>query len=220
MADDVRLLGQVGPQSSGLGPVQAVRLTPDGSVVVSDLHGDYYESNVRGNMFVGASASAGIAILLPATTGGHPTLFNPLGSGVNVSITRLELSYVSGTHAPGAFEWAKTLSAGAAAATGAAILTATAVTAVPAMLGGTGVSKVIWSPTTNTFTAAPTFYRPVGIGLHTGASATAINPDVLIVDYKGDLVIAPGNAISLCYQTTTTTALFQVGLTWEEIPVL
>lgn len=208
---------QVGPLTGADGSQLQQRAGRDGGTVVTELHGKYYEQTSRGNVYTGRSASGGIAILVPATGGGHPTLFNPLGSGVNASIICLELSYVSGTAAPGAFEWASTLSAGATVATAAPIATFTAVATTNQLMGSGNVGKVLWSPTTNTFTVAPVFYRPIGFGLHTAAAATAIEGAVMRFYYDGDLVIAPGNALSLCYQTTTTTAVFQVGVTFEEV---
>lgn len=167
--------------------------------------------------FTGASASAGIAIVLPATGGGHPTLWNPTDSGVYAHVRLLELSWVSGNNAPGAVEWAGVINTGAAVATGAPIATATLV--APTGVFGQGVNnKVKWSPTTNTFTAAPVFVRPAGISLFTGVGTTAVAPYVLRAAYeKDDFVLGPGSAMCLCFQTTTTTALFQVGVTWEEI---
>lgn len=167
--------------------------------------------------YTGASASAGIAIILPATTGGHPTLWNPTDSGVYAHVRLVELSYVSGNNAPCALEWAAVTNTGAAVATGAPIATATLV--APTGKLGEGVNnRVKWSPTTNTFTAAPVFIRPAGISLFTGVAATAVAPFVLRAAYEqDDFVLAPGSAVCLCNQTTTTTALFQVGVTWEEI---
>jgi hypothetical protein len=189
-----------------------------GETVVTELHGKYYEQTSRGNTYLGRSASAGIAILLPATGGGHPTLWNPLGSGVNASLICLELSYVSGTAAPGAFEWASTLNAGATIGTGAPVVTFTAVASTNMLMGSGNVGKCLWAPTVNTFTAAPVFYRPLGFGQHTITAAAAVDSAVLRLYYDGDFVIPPGNAISLCYQTTTTTCLYQVGLVYEEVP--
>ena len=167
--------------------------------------------------YTGVSASGGIAILVPATGGGHPTLWNPTDSGVNVHVRRLELSYVSGNNAPCALEWAAVTNTGAAVATGAPIATATLV--APVSILGQGVNnKARWSPTTNTFTAAPAFLRPTGISLFTGVAATAVAPFTLIAQYEqDDFVLGPGSAVCLCNQTTTTTAVFQVGVTWEEI---
>lgn len=167
--------------------------------------------------YTGVSASAGIAIIVPATTGGHPTLWNPSDSGVNVHVRLLELSWVSGNNAPCAIEWAFVSNTGAAVATGAPIATATLVAPVGTI--GQGVNnKAKWSPTTNTFTAAPAFLRPAGISLFTGIGTTAVAPFTLRAAYEqDDFVLGPGSAVCLCNQTTTTTALFQVGVTWEEI---
>lgn len=204
--------------NDGLTGNDALRATKLGATVTTTLHGRYAEQNIRKRVYTGVSASTGIAIIAPATGGGHPTLWNPSDSGVYLSVIRLELSYVSGNNAPGALEWASTVSTGSQAATGAAILTATLVAPV-GVVGGTLSNKGKWSPTTNTFTAAPAFLRPTGLSLFTGVAATAVAPFLLRADYDGDLILAPGTAISLCDQTTTTTALFQVGVTWEEIPV-
>lgn len=169
--------------------------------------------------FTGSSASAGIALIVPATTGGHPTLWNPANSEVYVHVRRLALSWVSGNNAPTAIEWAAVENAGTTHATGAPIATATLVAAVQ-RLGQGSSAKAKWSPTTNTFTAAPVFTRAAGISLFTGVGATAVAPFVLVADYEqDDFVIAPGAAICLCSQAATTTALFQVSVTWEEIAV-
>ena len=167
--------------------------------------------------FTGVSASTGIALIVPATTGGHPTLWNPASSDVNVAIRRLELSWVSGNNAPTAIEWAAVLSAGVTHATGAPIATATIVS--PNGTLGSGVSnRAKWSPTTNTFTAAPVYLRPAGISLFTGIGTTAVAPFTLVVTYEADeFVLAESTAVCLCTQAATTTALFQVAVTWEEI---
>ena len=167
--------------------------------------------------FTGVSASAGIALIVPATTGGHPTLWNPDGSDVKVHVRLLELSYVSGNNAPTAIEWAAVNPAGAGVATGAPIATATLVAPIN-ILGEGSDNHAKWSPTTNTFTAAPVFHRPTGIALFTGVASTAVAPFVLRATYEqNDFVLAPGTAVCLCTQAATTTALFQIAVTWEEI---
>ncbi len=202
----------------GLTGNDADRTMRDGAKVMAQVHGRYLDSTIRGRVYTGVSASTGIALIVPATTGGHPTLWNPSDSGRYLSIVRLALSYVSGNNAPGAIEWAYTANTGASIGTGQPILTGTRAAPV-GVVGGALDHKGVWIPTVNTFTAAPTFLRPTGLSLFTGVAATAVAPFVLRADYHGDLVLAPGVALSLCDQTTTTTALFQVAVTWEEIPV-
>lgn len=188
-----------------------------GDVIYSELHGKYAEQTRSGRTFFGVSASTGIALIVPATTGGHPTLWNPLGSGVNLSIIALELSYVSGTNAPTAIEWASTLNTGSTVATAAPIATFTNVVPTSSMIGSKFTSNAFWAPTVNTFTAAPVFARPTGLALDTMAAASTNAPFSMIVRYDGDLMLAPGVALSLCSQAATTTALFQVCCVWEEI---
>lgn len=194
----------------------AVRVTRDGAQVVSQAQGKYLESAIRGRVYTGSSASTGIALIVPAVTGGHPTLWNPADSGRYISVVRLRLGYVSGANAPTTVEWAYTLNTGSAAGAGLAITAATLVAPI-GVVGGALDYKAKWSPTTNTFTAAPTFFRSAGLSLFTGLAATAVAPFQLEADYDGDLVLAPGAAISLCTQAATTTALFQVSVTWQEI---
>lgn len=204
--------------NDGLSPSDAIRVARDGSQVVTQSHGRYYEQTSRGRIYTGNSASAGIALIVPATTGGHPTLWNPADSDVHVSVIRLRLGWVSGNNAPGALEWAYTLNAGSTHATGAPIATATLVAPV-GVLGGAVQNKAKWSPTTNTFTVAPIFLASAGISLFTGVAATAVAPFMCRADYDGELVLAPGTAISLCSQAATTTAVFQISVTWEEIDI-
>src|SRR3990167_3316600 len=115
-------VGIAGPHGNGLTGQDADRTSIDGGKVVTGLHGTYYEQTARGRLYTGVSASGGIALIVPATTGGHPTLWNPADSGRNLSLIRLALSWVSGNNAPGAVEWASVTATGSAIATGAAIL--------------------------------------------------------------------------------------------------
>lgn len=205
-------------ESDGVAQFDGIRIGRDGGQIVSGLHGKFYEQASRGRLYTGSSASTGIALIVPGATGGHPTLWNPSDSGINVSIIKLELGWVSGNNAPGAIEWAYTLNAGSTHATGAPIATATLVAPV-GVLGGAVSNKAKWSPTTNTFTAAPVFLRSAGLSLFTGISTTAVAPFSLFACYDGDFVIAPGTAVSLCTQMATTTAVFQVSVSWEEISI-
>lgn len=190
-----------------------------GAAETFNVHGKHYEASRKGRLFVAASATGGIALIAAAAGGGHPTLYNPLGSGRILSVVSLRLAYVSGANAPGSLAWNYTKDAGAQAATGAssAILTAAKVAVENSMLGRGVDSKAIWSPTTNTFTAAPAYGRPIGQSLFTGLAATAVAPFQMGEDYDGDLNIAPGAAISLVTVQATTTALLRITVVFEEI---
>jgi hypothetical protein len=211
-----RLDGYVGTNIMGDGSQQGAlaRFGRDGSLVVCENHGKYFEQALRGNMYVASTLTAGIALIVSATTGNCPTLWNPLGSGVNAEIVRLSVTYISGVTAPTALYWMITSPAGSAIATGAPIATFTAVAAANLLIGQGKVSSCRWAPAICTFTAAPAYYTATGIGLGTGAPTVV--PSVINVDYDGLLVIPPGTAISLCSQAATTTALYAVSLYYGE----
>lgn len=192
----------------------------DLQLYVDSLHSPFNAAVARGNTYIYSTLPAGIALLVPATTGNHPTLWNPAGSGVNLNVLGLFLSYASGTDAPTALEWAGTTKAGNQAATGSPILTFTNVAPVNALFGGPVNNKAQWAPAVNTYSAAPVGFAALGVGLHTNTAAGVTPPDVLFIPYSGMLGVAPGNAISLCSVAATTTALFMVSLVVEEVPIL
>ena len=190
----------------------------DAQLLADGLHGKYYHAAINNRLYNFTSATGGIAQIVAATTGGHPTLFNPKGSGRVLSIRRLNVGYVSGNNAPGSLAWNIVENAGAdIGPAGAAILTATRVAGTNAAAGGPYDSKAYWSPTTNTFTAAPVFWRPISLSLFTGVAATAVAPFPLFEDYDGDLLILPGAAVCLVTVQATTTSLLRIGLVVEEV---
>jgi hypothetical protein len=203
-------------EHDGIANVDALRISRDGAQVVTLAHGAYFEQCVRGRVYTGVSAVGGIALITTATTGNHPTLWNPSDSGRYVSIIRLSLGWVSGNNAPGTLAWYTTSNTGSTVATAAPIATFTQVAPV-GVIGGALDNRARWSPTTNTFTAAPAYHRNSGISLFTGVAATAVAPFVIRTDYDGELILAPGSAISLCSVAATTTAVFQIALVWEEV---
>ena len=192
--------------------------TEDRALLAPPRHGKYYDIAEQGRLFLATSATAGIAIIVAATTGGHPTLLNPMGSNRVINVRRLLMGYVSGDNAPTSLCW-NTTTFGAQPATGAShnVLTATKVAVVSARVGGPVDSRAWFAPTVNTFTAAPSYYRPISLSLLTGVAATAVAPFSMVEEYDGDLTIEPGNGICLVTQAATTTALFRYTILFEEV---
>lgn len=191
-------------------------LGDNGELLTAPIHGKYYYAARRNRLYVASSATGGIAIIQAATGGGHPTIWNPLGSGRILSVKRLLIGYVSGNNAPTSLAWNLVENAGSQPATGSPILTATKVAVVNAMAGGPVDAKTYFSPTTNTFTAAPAFWRPTNLSLFTGVAATAVAPFTWGEEYDDDLLIEEGAAICLVTQAATTTALFRYSVLVEE----
>lgn len=204
--------GLVGPQTLSNGAAQPLRQTKFGSQVTHESNGKHFEETLNGNAFIYHIASQ--ALLLSATTGGHPTVINPTGSGVIFVPTCLRISFISGTTVIGAVILAETLAA--VVGTGATIVTATIVAAKPALRGSGGAPRCLWSPTTNSFTAAPTSVCATGINL--GAAAPT-GTGTYEAKFDGSIAFYPGTACSVCYTVTTSTALFQVSLFGLEVPL-
>jgi hypothetical protein len=197
------------------------RVTREGATVINQLHGEYAEQLRRGKIWIATAGVAGLALITSATTGGHPTIFNPAGSGVFLSFISLSLnSMESGSMAPSALGWYATTSAGSGAATGGAILTFTEVAPINALVGFGGTSAAKWAPATNTFTAAPAFYCGADFSLVTlGSANTASVPFSMVAEYHGKLGLYPGTALSLCSVAATTTNKFIPCLVYEELPL-
>lgn len=187
-----------------------------GEQVNCDIHGLHYENAVRNRMFVYGVASQ--ALLLSATTGGHPTVWNPATSGMLFIPTKVCLSFISGTTVIGGVNWHITTGAGNAVAATLPIKSATLVAAQSANVGNsnTRASAMNWSPTTNTFLVAPTFLAATGLNL--GAAAPT-GSGTYEAKQDGSIVIWPGTALSLCYTVTTSTAVFAVSIFGVELPV-
>ncbi len=174
----------------------------EGAVLVSLYSPAYYEAVKADRVFIYNMLSQ--AILLSATTGNVPTIVNPASSGRNFVPLALRVAWISTAYTAGALAWAISRNVGSTFGTGAPIPTLTQVAQINARVGvnTNNTSKMIWSPTTNTFTAAPVVFAATGIGHVLTAVDTVDN-----VVYNGEIVIEPGNALSLVYTVTTMTSL-------------
>lgn len=202
----------VGPQTSGNASAVTPRASKFASTVTAETNGKHFEETLNGNLFT--YTIAGQALVLAATTGGHPTVINPAGSGVIFVPVALRISFVSGTTVIGSVVLATTLNA--VVGTGATIPTATLVAAKSAMRGSAFAPRCAWSPTTNTFTAAPTVDFATGINL--GAAAPT-GTGTYEAKFDGAVAYYPGTAMSVCYTVTTSTALFTTTILGIEVPL-
>ena len=178
------------------------RGTTEGAVLTANMGPKYLEAVKNDRVFIYTMLSQ--ALILSATSGGHPTIINPIGSGRLFVPLALRIAWISTAYTAGAVAWALTRNSGTGAATAAPILTATLVAQINARMGvnTNNTSKMLWSPTTNTFTAAPTVVAAAGISHIVTATDSAD-----YATYDGELVLEPGNALSLVYTVTTATSL-------------
>lgn len=208
---------EVGPSRAPDNTVTRARGGNQGEIITGEMSGKHFEQCLRGKTFNYTVASQ--ALLLAATTGGHPTVINPMGSQYLFIPLSLTIGFISGTTVIGSVVIGDTLNVAGAPATGGPILTATLATPVGAFRGsGPNVkSNMLWSPTTNTFTAAPTINEATAINLGAADPTNSGGPHKHYFD--GLTIYGPGSAMSICYSVTTSTALFNITLKGLEIPI-
>ena len=194
-----------GPQSASDGNIAAAaRGGKQGDLIVSELHGRYYEQTYRSNMFSVMTQGTGVTTTAAlATTFTGLAVGNPLGSGVNLVINKA---------------WVTEFAVGAAATVGvmggAGSITASLVPQSRLLASGT-LSKA-------TATAGQTISTPLLICTfgQTGSLATTgygLGPAASI-DFEGSLIVPPGSFIA-SYTAVITTSALQFGYAWEEVPV-
>jgi hypothetical protein len=208
--------GQVGqslPAASGSTP--AVRVGNLGDMIVSELHGRYYETTYRRNMYVGASTGQNIStggLVGAGTTANTAILYNPMTSNVNLVLNKVGINT-------------------------SVVGTANAVVGLATGFSSTGIGAIV-SPsisvggTATTRGAVPG--QPAGQGIVYGSanlvtgstvshSLTSINSAVAtqgtVVDLEGSLIIPPGGFVSLYASAAQTGSQFFVSYQWEEVPL-
>jgi len=222
----MQIQGQVGAPVTSYGPgaLPNLRAGQLADLVVSQLHGKNYETNYRYNLF---SAIVNNVTqnnnMTSATSSGTPaapilTIYNPVGSGKNISFVRMTQAFTSGT-ATGPNLWN-------------IIPNAQNITATPSggntnIIGNTistvsnnnaGSIARVWNNTsltsqTNTGIAFRTAGGP------TSAASVAGQIQTFTEDFQGDFIIVPGNAVALCTYANGTSLVMNVYLTWEELPI-
>lgn len=217
----------VGQQRAGDGQQVIARAGNQGEMIASQLHARYFEANMRGNLFTfGISNTAlvaanAIATGLTATAQPVIGLWNPMGSGVWLSVLRVvlrETTLANSAVAPGGFAWV--YSAGNSQITTGSNPINTRDLAVigSSKAKGFAVSTALTGLTNNlAFLTA----SPLG-GLNAAGPATAVpqpgGPGMVEVD--GAIMVPPGGVAAIMNQVSTTTVSVSVGIVWEEVPIL
>lgn len=179
-----------------------------GAAVNGESLGRHFEDNAKGRLFSFTTLTPA-ALLLAATTGNCPTIWNPSDSGKIFIPTNVSLAFVSGTTTIGSVLWAVTAAQAGqlVVATVGPIITFTKVTPASNSLGDpkAKASGMLWAPAVCTFVAIPTIVKPTGINL--GAAWPTNCGGLIDAPQDGRLILWPGQALSLVYSVTTSTAL-------------
>lgn len=178
----------------------------NGIAPVSDLHARYATQALGGNIYHACSAVGGVSIPAPSSTAPICVLWNQAGSGLNIVLVEVAISYVSGTTAPGGIHMG--FQAGTGAGIGTPISAFTHVDPFTGIVGNVyDQPRIRFAPATTTFGAALTQGPFLGLSYGAVVAATTNGPQESARDLYGLHVIPPGVAIAPC-AVVLTTALY------------
>lgn len=202
--------GQVGPasaQSVAAGATPAVRLGQQGDVVVSELHGRYYETTYRR-----AGYSASITTGVPTSAASTTTftglvVYNPLISGVNLVINKASQQYVTVFAANAVVGWQ--VGQGAAALSGTSAANTVQTSNFAGQPVGMGVA----------YSAATLPVAPVLNRIIASANTTVVLNQLPTLDLEGSVIVPPGGYFATYTSTASAAAGMVASVSWEEVPV-
>jgi hypothetical protein len=202
-------VGQPSTTSIQPGTTPTIRQGQLGDVIVSELHGRYYESAYRRNLFNAAVQGTGITTSAGLVTGYTGlALTNPTSSTVNLVVTKVGY----GVNAAPAAVMVVSLAFNTSTT---AVTQTTAITGRNNFLGGAAPQGLAASATT--FPTAPINSHILGV---IGTNAiTAINETVDLIDMEGSIVMPPGSYIAIVTSTASAATSFWGSFQWEEVPV-
>lgn len=211
--------GQVGSPAASLPPgsnATPVRQGQLADVIVSELHGRYYEGAYRRSRFGGAMqavlATATIAGLSTAITG-VSVLANPNGSSVNLVIEKVGLGIII---APAA-----ALVYGLATGQSTTALAGTLTSLTPKSKNvGSGAQPVglLYASAAITLPVTPTVDTVLG-ALDTGAITTSPAGGGGSFELNGSILLPPGGFACLWTSAVLAASAHIMSWDWEEVPV-
>lgn len=214
--------GQVGApaQSMSTGSTPAIRQGALGDVVVSELHGRYFEQAYRRNMFSGAIAGAtGVTAtalgVITATAYTGLVLYNPPNSQVVLSLQKV------GWALPIAPAAATVVSLGQFYSPGVPYTTTAVTTRNNYIQGPAPVGQLYSVATFGISTTAPVSTTPVyTLGWVGTVAATSTSNQYNVQDLEGSIVIPPGGGVCYYLSTVANTNGFFGSMAWEEVPIV
>jgi hypothetical protein len=211
---------RVGLNTQADGTPMPLRATRMGGLANADSQGRYYEQVSRGNVFslilaaTTTNISAGNIDAATAAASTQFALWNPAGSGKNLSLLKFAVNVISGTLPAGGLHhsWGTAPS-----------IATTVVSPISNNLLGAPPNCVARAATHATGTAltgggALNLLRDADLQFTAGAAAILMTAKA--VEYiDGDIVIQPGYLWVPTWTAVGTTVLNGYSITWEEIPV-
>ena len=229
MALQIQTLVGPGNVNSADGVPSQPRSGRQNDVIISELHGRFYEQAYRNSLFSGGMALTSIsnATFTVATTGATATpivgIWNPTSSGVNAVVLQAHVNAIitAATNTGcGGFSW-QTATGQAAITTGAAPMSRSTLLAVGSkckdMSGAalTGLSGATVVRQGSSIACGSAFnFSFVG----TAAGPATINV-AGVENFDGGLIVPPGGILGLFANTTPVVHSAVSAILWEEVPV-
>lgn len=215
------------PSAAGSNAIVNGRAGQQGDLIVSELHGRFYEANYRGNVYFGGHGSlialSANTITLTATTTPILGVWNPANNTNNLVMLQASLNVVANNltsgAGPGVFVWAISNSNGAIS-TGSNPFNAKTLLA-SGSAARTFSGNVALTGLTNNLVvvAGSTLPSPSGLTYTTLASTALLPSYAGTENFDGALIVPPGGVLALLNTTSSTVFSAAGRLTWEEVPV-
>jgi hypothetical protein len=179
-----------------------------GDIMVSELHGRYYEQTYRGKCFSASIQAVATSTVGLATTYTGLVLSNPVASTVNLVLNKASvMQSVIQSVQPEAY-------AIACGYNGTTDVTHTTPLAIKSNLIGSGDSSAARADISATLPTAPFYHTFV----HNTASAT-VNGTGSVVDLEGSIILIPGAYAMWVTPAQASVAGLWFSFSWEEVPV-
>lgn len=203
-------LQKVGPNWGGQQTGTPFRAAISGASVVTDAHGRYFESSMRGQLWIAAN-QAGVALSNLSSTCTGFCLTNPAGSGRYISLYEVGLMQTStaAAQANAGIQLAVTVN------TVAAVVVHTTPLIVRNCLIGASGTSVGLADSAATLPAAPVAVMNLWQPSVSGTATTAI-PPMTIFPIDGKITLLPGTTVSLSALSALSVAAHMV---WEDLPI-
>mgnify|MGYP001279707579 CR=1 FL=1 len=226
----IEIQGNVGPEVAQDGSVTSVRLGKGADVIVSELHGRFYEQNYRQTLYAGgisALTSINAATFQVATLGATCTplvgLWNPSTSTVHAVILQatLSITMTSQTNTGiGPYAWAFS-TGNAAISTGNIPWNRRTLSKAGSQVKD--MSGVALTGLTNSLVVAHASSVSGGSSVNAGVIGTAVGFQTLhtcsVENLDGSIIVPPGGVIALLGTATPSAHSAVSGLLWEEVPI-
>lgn len=211
--------GKVGTSLLADGTTNEFRLERQGSLVVTQLHGQYYEQGFRGNCFIVSTPAAGVTVPIYTNAVQQFLIYNPISSNVNISILKVWIGYVSGTLVSGHYCYAASTAQGLPTTATQALTQASFLKSSNSLSSGAGSNGLYFSPASPaTALVANNYLRPLGVSQGQQASTNTNAPWTIVDDVQGGIVVPP-QGVFVVAANVAAASVSVISALVEEVPV-